>query len=333
MSTRSLALKGGLCLVSALCGMGSAPSSPELRSMSLESSAVARTMRYDVLLPAGYESSEERYPVLYLLHGVNGDYRSWSEKNGILERSRELGSWIVVMPDAGNSWYVNWAAAEDPAANRWEDYLVRDLIPEVDARFRTQPRREGRAIAGLSMGGYGALVVGLRNPHLFASVGSSSGYLDYARGFVRQLEEGEARPPRRRALTRRALGPQPGEQPLTARPAGFRSQAERSPEGAAFSDLEGARRHDPFGLVLELPRAELPHLVLDCGTEDLLMPFTRELAETLLAEGIPFDYLQLPGGHDSAYWRRALGHTLPVHYEILRRGLAAAGDPVHGESR
>ena len=79
---------------------------------------------------------------------------------------------IVVMPDAGNSWYVNWAKSEDGQKNRWEDCLIKDLIGHVDATYRTVARREGRAINGLSMGGYGGLMLGLRHPDLFCSIGS-----------------------------------------------------------------------------------------------------------------------------------------------------------------
>ena len=71
---------------------------------------------------------------------------------------------IVVMPDAGNSWYANWAGGEDAQKDAWEDCIIKDLIPHVDATYRTVARREGRAINGLSMGGYGALMLGLRHP-------------------------------------------------------------------------------------------------------------------------------------------------------------------------
>ena len=77
------------------------------------------------------------------------------------------------MPDAGNSWYVNWAPNTDGRPNNWEDHIVQDVVNHVDWNFRTIVRREGRAIAGLSMGGFGAITLGLRNPEMFISIGST----------------------------------------------------------------------------------------------------------------------------------------------------------------
>ena len=88
---------------------------------------------------------------------------------------------IVVMPDAGNSWYVNWAKSEDGQKNNWEDGMIKDLIGHVDASYRTIARREGRAINGLSMGGYGGLMLGLKHADMFCSVGSHSGAIAYAK--------------------------------------------------------------------------------------------------------------------------------------------------------
>jgi len=164
----------------------------ELRSIAFESSAVDRTMRYDVLVPAGYHESTEHYPVLYLLHGWGGDLTVWREDNRADFYAGLFGGLIVVMPDAGNSWYVNWAASSDGRKNRWEDYLVRDLIP---------------------------------------------------------------------------------------------------------------------------------HVYLDCGTDDTLMVLTRELAGRLLDKGVPFDFMQAGGGHDSEYWVRAAGHLMAIQYEVMQRAL------------
>src|SRR5262249_59166308 len=82
---------------------------------------------------------------------------------------------IVVMPDVGNSWYVNWAKSDGDQKNRWEDFIIKDLIGHVDATYRTIAKREGRAINGLSMGGYGGLMLGLQHPDLFCSVGPHPG--------------------------------------------------------------------------------------------------------------------------------------------------------------
>ena len=93
-----------------------------------------------------------------LLHGLSQNYQAWSRQG--VGFYAPLFDMIIVMPDAGNSWYVNWAQSDGGQKNDWEDHIVRDLIGHVDANYRTIARREGRAINGLSMGGYGGLALG-----------------------------------------------------------------------------------------------------------------------------------------------------------------------------
>ena len=127
-------------------------------------------MKYRVLLPAEYESSQRRYPVLYLLHGLGGDYRDWTTRSNLAEYSRTLPL-IIVMPDGRNSWYTN---ALDTPADRFEDYILTDLQADVVRKYRTINSRYGRTIAGLSMGGYGALKMALKRPAAFSVAASFS---------------------------------------------------------------------------------------------------------------------------------------------------------------
>src|SRR5205085_11565861 len=128
----------------------------------------------------------DRYPVLYLLHGLTGNYTNWA-RMGVPRYARAYDL-IVVMPDGGNAWYVNWAKSEDGQKNDWEDAIIKDLIGHVDASSRTVAQREGRAINGLSMGGYGALMLGLKHPDLFCSIGSHSGALSFARQSAERIK-------------------------------------------------------------------------------------------------------------------------------------------------
>src|SRR5260370_17109110 len=97
-------------------------------------------MKYNIVFPAGYEQSTDRYPVLYLLHGFSSNYTAWA-RMGVPEYARQFDL-IVVMPDAGNSWYVNWANSDAGQVNRWEDFIIKDLIGHVHATYRTIPRRD-----------------------------------------------------------------------------------------------------------------------------------------------------------------------------------------------
>jgi S-formylglutathione hydrolase FrmB len=300
----------GLCLPV----FASAQSVP-VRTVEFESPAVGRKMKYNVALPANYEQTTNRYPVLYLLHGLTSDYTAWAFLGApTAARTFDL---IVVMPDVGNSWYVNWAKSEDGQKNRWEDFIVKDLIGHVDATYRTIARREGRAINGLSMGGYGGLMLGLKHPELFCSVGSHSGAVAFAKSFGERLKEGkELQPPKRELSTK--PNPRIGID-------GFSSQAERTPKGQIFVTADDAASYDPFQLVTKIPRDKLPHIYIDCGTEDRLIESNQAFLKLLMENKIPFTYAQSGGGHSPSYWMREVGHSMAVQYAIMKRNLKSAG--------
>ena len=131
-----------------------------------------------VLLPRGYTKSKQRYPVLYLLHGRRNDFRSWTEVGGVAGLTKRLPL-IVVMPDGGeNGFYSDWYNAGRGGPPMWETYHVSQLIPYIERRFRARSGKDSRAIAGISMGGFGALSYAARHPELFSTAASFSGALD-----------------------------------------------------------------------------------------------------------------------------------------------------------
>ena len=304
-------------LAALLCAAAvSAWAQADIQTVAFFSESVERPTKYNIVLPRGYESSDRRYPVLYLLHGLSQNYQAWSRQG--VGFYAPLFDMIIVMPDAGNSWYVNWAQSDGGQKNDWEDHIVRDLIGHVDANYRTIARREGRAINGLSMGGYGGLALGLRHPDLFVSIGSHSGALEYASGHMERIRSGapprgRRRPPEQEARRRRP-NPEIGID-------GFSSQVERTPRGEPFVTLEDARRYDPFTLIPEVPRDRLPHIYVDCGTEDGLIDAAKAFIQILLDHDIPFDFMQMPGGHNPGYWTQAIGHSMSIQYEVMQRAL------------
>ena len=309
-----------------LVGLGqpATAQTPELLTVEFYSPAVDRDMKYNILLPSDYAASTERYPVLYLLHGLTQNYTAWGLANGTPFYASLYDDLIVVMPDGGNSWYANWAESTGGQTNNWEDHIVVDVMSHVDWNFRTIARREGRAIAGLSMGGYGSISLGLRNPELFISIGSTSGALEHARQVARRMRGEE--PPRqpRRQLTeaQRAERERRRQQPNPLIGIdGFSSQVERTPEGTEFVTAEDADAYDPFTLIDQVPQEALPHIYLDCGTEDRLISGARELAGILMERDVPFDYMQMAGGHDAGYWIQSIGRIVGVQYEVMKRAL------------
>ena len=113
-----------------------------------------------------------RSRALYLLHGLTGDYMDWSTRTDLARLAREVPL-VIVMPDGENAWYTN-AADKGP---RFEDYIADDLVKDVEKKYRVIRSRYGRAIAGLSMGGYGALKIGLKRPGTFIAAGGFSSAL------------------------------------------------------------------------------------------------------------------------------------------------------------
>ena len=299
-----------------------APIPPGLETVEFFSPAVERMMKFDIVFPADYWETEKRYPVLYLLHGYMQNYTVWGRNLPGAFYARNLNNLILVLPDGGNSWYVNFARSEAGQANNWEDHIIEDVITYVDSNFRTEARREGRAISGLSMGGFGAIALGLRHPNLFISLGSTSGALSYARSSSAAIAANSAPQSRQRSPEEEAQ--------LTAADAiisgiidipGFSTQDERTPKGTAFVTEEQAKAYDPFEIIYSVPKSQMPHIYIDSGTEDGLIAEARELAQLLMANNVPFDFMQSRGRHNSEYWRRSVGHMMTIQHEVMQRAL------------
>lgn len=292
-----------------------------LQTVEFYSPAVLRTMKYDIVLPPGYEEGDKRYPVIYLLHGYMQNYTVWGRNLGASFYARELGELILVLPDAGNTWFVNYASSVE-GKNQWEDYLIEDVIGHVDANFRTVDDRAGRALAGLSMGGFGAFSVGLRHPDMFISLGSTSGALNYARDRAEAIAAAKI-------LDRNARSPEQQEAIDRADEfisgiidiPGFSMQDERTPQGVDFATQEQALAYDPFQIIFNVSKSNLPHFYIDAGTEDGLVTVAREYMGLLLMNDVPFDFMQGRGKHNSEYWRRSVGHMMSVQYEVMQRAL------------
>jgi S-formylglutathione hydrolase FrmB len=250
-----------------------------LREESVQSAALGRTMKYRVLVPDTYDRSQRRFPVLYLLHGLGGDYTDWTTRSNVAEYSRTL-ELIIVMPDANNAWYTN----SDEGA--YETYILNDLTADVVKKYRTINSRYGRAIAGLSMGGYGALKMALKRPAMFVVAGSFSGAF---------------------AATR------PGE--LEKLIAG--SEADRLQRIFGPAESAARKENDLFTLAAALKPAGAPYVYVDCGTADnALIAANREVIAAVHKTGAAYEYHEVAGGHSWDYWDRRIREFLPV---LMRR--------------
>jgi putative tributyrin esterase len=263
-----------------------------VETIRFESKLVGRTLPYNVVLPAGYtrrESRSTRYPVLYLLHGLTGHYDDWVARTKLTDYAARYAM-IIVTPEGNDGWYTDSATAP---ADKYESYFIRELIPEVERRYRALATREGRAVAGLSMGGYGALKFGIKHPQEFAFAASMSG----AVGAASWRAEDEL-------------------------PRGLLGETIRQTFGPADGPVKS--QNDLFNLVAEMPAGRvksLPFLYLDCGTEDALrlLPVNLALANLLAARKIPHEYRQLPGDHNWAYWDKQVREVLRLASAKLAR--------------
>lgn len=210
----------------------------------------------------------------YLLHGLSDDHTIWSRRTSI-ERYVEGKPLLVVMPDGGRGWYTN---AQVGYAH--EDDLIMDLIALIDRTFPVKAERAGRAIGGLSMGGFGAVKNGIKHHELFCSVNSHSG----AVGVVRDPTSGQR------------LGDE------------FNRIFGSDPAGGA---------EDPFALVTRVDHGRIPRLRLDCGKDDFLLEQNRAFHEHLSELRIPHEYEEFPGGHDWAYWDLHVREAVDFHARNL----------------
>ena len=266
--------------------------SSSVQTIQLQSKLVNTTLSYNVILPPDYRtSSATRYPVLYLLHGFGGHYSDWVTRTNVADYAAQYRL-IVVTPEGNNGWYTDSAST---ATDKYEGYILKELIPDVEKRFRTIESRYGRGIAGLSMGGYGALKFGLKSPGTFAFAGSISGAVA-----VPSWTEDDY-------------------------------QNLKSIRDSAFSAFgpigsEARNANDIFEITRKFSTARvasLPYLYLDCGTEDILISDNNRLAALLREKKIPHEFRELPGDHSWAYWNQQVQEVLRIAAGKLRAGKAS----------
>jgi S-formylglutathione hydrolase FrmB len=147
-----------------------------IEGLNMPSRLGNRNINYSIYLPPDYDVSNRSYPVVYLLHGYSDNETAWvqfGQVNATADHaiaSREIPPMIIVMPDAGVSFYVNAFDGSNP----FEDIMIREFIPFIDKTYRTRASREFRAVSGLSMGGYGSLIYAIKHPDMFASCAAFS---------------------------------------------------------------------------------------------------------------------------------------------------------------
>jgi S-formylglutathione hydrolase FrmB len=254
----------------------------------MQSAILKGTVRYCALLPPSYDTEKtRRYPILYFLHGLGQDERALIESGGWalvddLRKSGVIGEFLIVTPDAGNSFYIN----SRDGKQRYEDFFIREFIPTVERRYRSRATQAARAISGVSMGGYGALRFAFKYPQMFHAVSAHSAAL---------IEKAPAT--LRRGNVR----------------LGFLEQAFGSPPDPVYWE-----RSSPFTLArastLTGALAGLK-IYFDCGTEDDFGfdEGNRALHALLELRGVRHEFHLYPGGHGWSYTAQHITASLKFH--------------------
>ena len=243
-----------------------------MRDVTFRSTSLGRDMEYRVILPSPIPAGQ-KFPVVYLLHGGGGGFRDWSNYSDVAKFA-ERGL-ILVMPEGNSSYYTN--AAERPQ-DRYEDYIVKNLIADVEARFPVMTDRSSRAIVGVSMGGFGAINVALKHPEIFGFVAALSPALD-----------------------------------VPSRPFSIKRIGQWRHHAEIFGPWKSQfrRDNDPFVLVRKLDPAAVPYIFFTCGEQEGLLAPNRKFAEALGKGHFQYELQTRPGGHDWNQWNSWLPRLLP----------------------
>lgn len=256
----------------------------EIMRIDFTAAALGRDWHYNAYLPTGYADGKQDYPVMYLLHGYGQNADEWVVEGEILSLLDNLISTgaippcLVIMPAAGNSWYID-------RQEKMETAFIQDLIPDVDNRFRTINRRNGRVIGGESMGGYGALRFVLKYPELFQAAA---------------------------LLSPAIYVPEPPKKSGARKSAAFQTDGEFDP--AIWSDYNYPDLFPAF-----LAKHIAVPLYLGCGTKDQFSIdiHMAKLYLRWLRHGWSARWRLAIGGHDFVLWRKLAPAALTFIFKTV----------------
>ncbi|MBD0368048.1 MAG: esterase family protein [Flavisolibacter sp.] len=258
-------------------------------TLEIYSTAMQQKLNTAVVLPDSYKKSKTAYPVLYLLHGGQGSFRDWLTKTPdkfLLHRLADQYNIIIVTPEGGPTSYYFDSPLDK--TSQFETFISKEVIGKVDSTYRTIKDRKGRVIAGLSMGGHGAMYIATRHPDLFCAAGSMSG--------VMNINTATWKVPAEFAKSRaenfaRLLGP-------------------------PTDTLNPYTSYTIVGMTDQLKTNDVK-LIFDVGVDDFLIETNRDLHRRLVANGTPHDYIERPGKHEWPYWENALPYQILFFHKVL----------------
>ena len=240
-------------------------SAASVENISVRSGKMDREIPVSVITPDSYQdSASTRFPVVYALHGAGGDHVRYSDKSKPLIMLSDLHQVVIIVPDGGKtSWWLD--SPIDPTY-QYETFVAKELVSFVDGNYRTEPRREKRAIVGGSMGGHGACYIGIRNKDVFGAVGNIFGGVD--------------------------LRPFPENWDIKLR------------IGSKDEHPENWERFSVVNNLDDLKDGELAIATM-VGSNDFFLQVNRDLNARLQQKGIQHYYIESKGKHDEDYQNEA----------------------------
>ena len=256
-----LSLFGLLFTASAVAG--------QVDTIQVESSVMHKFIKCVIITPDRYRTNlTARFPVVYLLHGYTHTYKDWIGHIPELTTYADQHDLIIACPDAQDSWYFDSPVL--PAV-RFETYMTAELLPYLDANYRTMPDRQHRALTGMSMGGHGSLFLAARHRDLYGQAAVLSGVVDF-------------RPFPNNWSLKELLG-----DPVT--------------NAAVWS------AHTVYMVTDVLQTGDL-RIRIDCGTSDFCLDVNRSLHQKLMQRNIAHEYIEQPGDHNWDFWRSNINAQL-----------------------
>ena len=256
-------------------------------TLQIPSAAMNKTYKAAVVLPNSYAKGKAVYPVLYLLHGAYGHFSDWLSSTPDKTTVKNLADQyniIIVMPEGETfSFYIDSPVNK---GSQFETYITSEVIQKIDKTYRTVSDKKGRVIAGLSMGGHGALYLSARHPELFCAAGSMSGAVDMGT----------------------MLGREPNDQVIKLMQPVFGDQS---------TNQNLYDQNAVIGMIDKIKANKLA-LIVDCGVDDFLIEPNRELHRRLVYNKVSHEYTERPGAHTWEYWENALPYQVLFFSKVLK---------------
>ncbi len=256
-------------------------------SLTIESKILKKDVNYTIYLPSDYETSNRRYPVVYLLHGYGDSDVGWvqyGEASLFADEAiakRIIPPMILVMPDAGVSWFIN----NYNNSVRYEDFFFEEFIPFIESNYRIRTKKRFRGIAGLSMGGYGAILYSIKHPEMFSACAAFS-------AAIWTPEEYKNMPDKRWKHWQSVLYGK-----------NLTGSDRVTPHLLSNNPIELIQNSDLKGI-------KTVRMYIDCGDDDFLYKGNSTFHIALRDLGVPHEYRVRDGRHSWTYWRSVLPEGL-----------------------